>query len=591
LQKKTAGPVDVRICTRRDCDTRAVGSWCELGGFSVVGAARQWGTAAVAVGDDWQVVWGPTSDIRPTDSLPDALRKDDLVAVFDYSSQPYRLPLRLAERKTRIGVEPEYVMSVERDRVRLDGKLVYSIRGARATSLELSMPGWELDDVGPDASIAVAGVSRGSRGVTLPLTRPTVGTVEVRIRAHLPLAAGTKSFSAALPRPRADSQRPAMLAVVAADEVELTPLTDRIAGLARRRDVPPMKLAAVQQPPLYYRGTGEEAVFAAEIHPRKPDPEPANMQRENNNVVLIERAWIQTWLTAVGRQDRAVFQLVGRRDSLEVRLPAGAPAYRATVQVDGAPVEPRVIGEDRLSIPLSGQEQSRRTLELRYSFPGARPPRGRMILQGPSFSPDAWVQRAYWQLVLPADEHLLAASGAWSDENVWSWRGCCWRRVPPMDQADLEKWSGAAARAVLAEQANCYLFSSFGSLEPLEPRTTGRTWLVLWASGMTLLVGLVLIHVPVCRGPTALLVAAVALIVAGAVAPGAMLLLAQAGCLGIMLALLTGALQLGTARRGVIARRPMSGAASASRLLKTPTPPSTTSHPAQTPTTTENAVP
>jgi hypothetical protein len=589
LPKMTAGPIDARICSRRECDTRLNGGWCELGGFSVVGAARQWGAVAVAAGDDWQVVWGPTSDIRPLDALPDMLRKDDVVAGFEYAGQPYQLSARLAARKTRLSVEPEYVLSVERDRVRLDGKLAYAIRGARASALELSMPGWELDDVGPDATVAVAGVSRGPRGVTLPLTRPMTGAVEVRIRAHLPLAADAKSFSAVLPRPCADSVRPALLAVAAADDVELTPLSEKISGLQRRRDVPPPKLAAGQQPPLYYRATGEEVVYAAELRPRQSTPPPAKDERDN--VVLVERAWIQTWLTTVGRQDRAVFQLTADRDSLDVCLPAGAAAYRAAVQIDGAAVEPRVTSENQLSIPLGARGQPRRlTVELRYPFPGQRPQRGAMTLECPRFLPDVWTQRAFWQLVMPANEHLLTVGEEWSDENSWQWRGFFAQRQPAMDQEELEKWSGATARADLPERTNRYLFSSFGPLERLKTHTVGRTWLVFWASGAILLMGLTMINVPLCRGPAAWVIALVAISAAASLSPDKMLLLSQAGCLGLALVLLTWLFQVAARRRSIGLRRSLGGFSS-SRLQKLSASPSTKSLPPRPPAQTETAAP
>ena len=131
LPKKTAGPVEVRLACRRDYDPLKSQSWCELAGFEVVGAARQWGTAAVAAGGDWQVLWGTSSDARQTDQLPDSLRKEDVVAGFEYAAQPYSLTARLVPRKTRVSVDPKYVLLVDRDEVRLEGKLTYTIRGAK----------------------------------------------------------------------------------------------------------------------------------------------------------------------------------------------------------------------------------------------------------------------------------------------------------------------------------------------------------------------------------------------------------------------------------------------------------------------------
>ena len=62
LSKKTSGPIEVRLACRRDYDPAKSEAWCELAGFEVVGAARQWGSIAVAAGGKWQVLWGPSSD-------------------------------------------------------------------------------------------------------------------------------------------------------------------------------------------------------------------------------------------------------------------------------------------------------------------------------------------------------------------------------------------------------------------------------------------------------------------------------------------------------------------------------------------------
>ena len=89
LPKATSGPVEVRLACCRDYDPAKDASWCELAGFEVMGAAREWGVAAVTTGDDWQILWGTSSDVRQTDQLPEALRKQDLVGLW-YSTNPIR---------------------------------------------------------------------------------------------------------------------------------------------------------------------------------------------------------------------------------------------------------------------------------------------------------------------------------------------------------------------------------------------------------------------------------------------------------------------------------------------------------------------
>ena len=202
LPKATTGPVEVRLACRRDYDPLKDQSSCELAGFEVVGAARQWGVTAVSTGDDWQVLWGTTSDVRQTDQLPEALRKPDVVAAYEYANQPYSLTARLAPRKTRVSVDPTYVLMVDRDVVRLEGTLKYVVRGAKIATLDVAMAGWELDEIGPDNLVVPDAVTPHGGETNIPLVQPSSGTLELQFRAHRAIEAGAKSLSVTLPHPR-----------------------------------------------------------------------------------------------------------------------------------------------------------------------------------------------------------------------------------------------------------------------------------------------------------------------------------------------------------------------------------------------------
>ena len=70
-----------------------------------------------------------------------------------------------------------------------------------------------------------------------------------------------------LPRPRADLAAPATVAILPADNVELTPAAKGMIGLTPQQAAPSMDLSADrasrQQEPLYYRADPDKAVFAA----------------------------------------------------------------------------------------------------------------------------------------------------------------------------------------------------------------------------------------------------------------------------------------------------------------------------------------
>jgi hypothetical protein len=266
--------------------------------------------------------------------------------------------------------------------------------------------------------------------------------------------------------------------------------------------------------------------------------------------LFVDRAWIQSWLSNSARQDRAVFQIVTRRKEVQATLPTGAAVRQVSVLLDGQKVEYGLLADDRLSIPLSTEgEQRRYVLEMRYYFPDARAPRGALSLEFPRLGSDVWTRRLYWQLVLPPNEHVIVKPAGFNSEHFWGWHGYFWGRQPLLDQAQLESWVGVAPSGALPESSSVYLFSTLGNVDRGELRTAGRSWIVLFASGAALLVGLLLIYVPLARHPAVLLVWALALLGAGVIAPEPTLLFAQAASLGLVLALVAGLLDRTVARR------------------------------------------
>jgi hypothetical protein len=723
LQKKTVGPVEVRLSARRNIGQEQSPEGSDLAGFEVVGAARQWGTIAVAAANNWQVVFGAHQGVRRVDVFPDSLRNPDIVAGFEYSAFPYTLIVRLAPRKTRINVEPEYVLLVERDHVQLEAKLTYFIRGAKVNVLYLAMPDWELDEVGPENLVAVDGIDRKENGLAaIPLQQPSSGQVELRLRAHKFLAKPVHSFSASLPLPQVLSSGPAVVAVVPADNVELTPDAKAIQGLIRQQIAPPMKLPERQQEPLFYRSEGKTAVFAAEMrvhslrvtaeavnyvhleeesarveqkfalsiayeaidhvlldvpgvlaqgksmeiqHGGKPllakilpesetasvpagimrmrvnlpeasigscdltvrytTPLPPltsssprtcsvplvmpadceltgnnlyltaapkikivghdaawkstekgfgrnglqtrlqlqtlqrqnslnlNMQREElggSNTAVVERAWIQTWLTSSARQDRAIYQFTTNQKELVFQLPKETAADQVLVMLDGQRVAAESLGENRFSLELVGDAEIHRyLLELRYNFSGRRPPRGLLSLDFPRLGDNLWIRRMYWQLVLPQNEHVIANPAGFVGEYRWNWSGYYWGREPLLDQAQLENWIGTAQHAVLPEGVNTYLYGILGNVDHAEVCTANRSLFVLTASGAALILGLLLIYVPLVRHPLSLLVMTLVLLSLTMIYPESTALFAQASGLGLALTLMAGFLERSMARR------------------------------------------
>ncbi len=714
--RKVSGPVEVRLATRQTYEAAPAGGWFELAGFEVVEAGRQWGHFAISVVGDLHVVWGPDKGVRQVDELPEPLRRENLLAGFEYFTQPFSLTARVVSRKTRLSVEPEYVFLVEPDQVRLKAKLKYTVRGAKTSALDVILPDWTLDEVGPDNLVAVDAVATGPKGtVSIPLTTPSIGPLEIDLRAHKRLEPGAKSVSFAMPQPQNGSVSPAAVVVLPADNVELSTDSKATIGLIRQQNAPPMSLPERQQAPWFYRAESPKAVFAAAVtthsqsvgvdvasevqivgqkalveekisyavayqpldkvslqvprsllgsdkieisidgqplslsepadaadKPGEPGPvlrrlllpsprigtcelvvrypialekllpeagisasvplvmpldgkltsnralvtanagvrvqllegpwtvvdpsvpelehrqgqQLAATQRSDRVVLgihledrdalgatIVERAWIQTVFLDGGRQDRAVLRFTSDQRELSLAVPAGIDPGKVEVWLDRQRVEGTPAG-GKLTIELpEGFSQGSHWLEASYRFPAGPAGRGWLSLELPHLGRDVWVRRLYWQLVLPRNEHVIASPAGMLPEFTWGWNGSFFGRNPSFEQPMLEVWSGGQHRTPVPFATSRYVYSSLQPVERCELRTANRTWIVLFASGLVLIGGLVLIYVPATRHPAALLLAAIVLGSLAVLYPEPTLLAAQAASLGLAAAFLAALLQ------------------------------------------------
>ncbi|MBN2473677.1 MAG: hypothetical protein JXB62_03640 [Pirellulales bacterium] len=733
--KADTEPITVRLMTRRPHTVSEPQGWFEVAGFEVVEAVRQSGHVALVAMDETLVRWreGRGFEQVETDQLPNPLRPENLVAGFEYFhvAQPSSLTVRLVPRLTRVNVEPVYKLLVEPEQVRLEAGLKYTVRGGKASQIDVGLPEqWQLDAVGPENLAEVDAVAViDSNLLSIPLSQPSTGQIELWFQAHWPIPPNTKSISLPLPQPLVDAPCPATVVVVPNDNVELIPSQEAMEGLTLQQVDPQLQLPPRQQAPRCYRSETGKACFAADFllraqkiavevtsrisideqtagveqelaytiahlptdhflvdlplslaesnqltfqragqalaHTRPSDdgsataagtvrfrvalPEacigpcvlvvryplsvptpgtktptplsvplimPGDGELTGNTVqvhaaagldvsapagawtvaqprapragpsrglelttgqrtervelavrlaggaqgeaTVVERAWVQTWLTHSSRQDRAVFRFSTNSTQLELTIPAGTAADHLQMLLDGQRITERAAGQNRWIIALAGDSSVRQhVLELDYYFPGRRPGPGHLSIELPHLGDDVWVRRFYWQLILPQNEHVVVTPEGFISEFTWGWDGYFWGRKPLLGQSDLETWAGVSNRNAAADGiirtshqgANHYLFGGLGSLARLELRTAGRTWIVLFASGAALVAGFLLIYVPLTRHPGTLFAAAVGLLCAGLLYPEPALLVSQAASLGLALALLAGLLERSVARR------------------------------------------
>lgn len=273
LAEKTLGPVTIRLATRQPHGQDNSGQLIELCGFEVEDASRQWGHIALTVADDIHVSWNRQYRVNQIDDLPDDLRQENVAAGFAYSSQPCSLQAWVVPRKTRLSVEPEHIVFVDGNDLRLESTLNYMVRGKKAFLLEVDLADWELDEVGPATNVAVDGLDVDKNNtLRIPLLRRSSGKFAITLKTHRRLPGETKDLKLHLPSPRNATQSAAAVVIQPADNIELIPNEDSNVELTRQQATSVKNLpAGYQQRPLFYRGDAAKAVFSAErsIHPRK----------------------------------------------------------------------------------------------------------------------------------------------------------------------------------------------------------------------------------------------------------------------------------------------------------------------------------
>ena len=261
LAEETVGPLDLRLVTERPYNVGQQDEMLELSGFEVPGAVRQWGHIAVQVVGDWQVIWGPQRNVRQIDELPDNLRRENPGGRFRVLR-----PAIFADGPGRSAED------ADQRRAGIPG-VGRRASDAIASQMEIQRPRGETADpanrtprlgdrrqsappglVNPDAALETDGPV-----CSIPLAQPAAGQFEMTLRAHQAMAGAESELSFEVPRPHADTVSQAIVAVLPADNVELSPRAESMVGLV------PQSLQAAHQAA---RATARPAVLSHRGRPR-----------------------------------------------------------------------------------------------------------------------------------------------------------------------------------------------------------------------------------------------------------------------------------------------------------------------------------
>ncbi|MBR4833947.1 MAG: hypothetical protein IKU86_06415, partial [Thermoguttaceae bacterium] len=270
--------------------------------------------------------------------------------------------------------------------------------------------------------------------------------------------------------------------------------------------------------------------------------------KDNLGAAIVDRAWLQTWVSGSTRVDRAAYRISGARDRLEIRLPDGVRQDRVAVSLDGVPFSNVADAQTglfsdagTLVVPIPESARDREfVLELSYVAEGTGLDASRWRVQFPRFVDDSiWTRRSYWQILTPRDRHVVVDPSNWTPEHVLRRDGFLgsYRRVASISQSELCAWIGVPEREPLPLEINSYLFGGFGQPESSRLLVADRALLVLLGSGAALAIGLGLLYFPFVRSRSALFALALTTTALVSLRPYLAFLFLQTTVFGVLLTL------------------------------------------------------
>jgi hypothetical protein len=430
-------------------------------------------------------------------------------------------------KELRFAFPPNYIIDLDE----LEITLLETSAVDDADSLPHETPlNFMSTDFAPERLLTVV---TGQLRVALP--QPRLGKFEVRIRYEAPRPE-TNDEHAAFEVPlfqQLDGVVGSQIASVRAPQTLMATLAESAAWKAldsRTASPTPRKDDAADQYDVY-EADGEAATLPLLL--RAVDP---NLPSSTT----VERVWLQTWISGDVRQDRAAFQYRTTASQTTIELPPQVPPDEVEVLVDGRPAQLVSRGAGRLVVRPERKQKARdgephlETVELRYRQAAPRGLIRRHRLTPPQIVGTTALSDVYWQIVLPADRHVVKSPERMPSASQWQWLGSFWGHRPRLGQADLEKWCGASPQLAPVAADNAYLFTGLAPVSTIDVVTAPRWLIVLLASSGALAMVLVGIYTPVARRGWA--VVGLALLIAGTAIsyPVPAFLLGQASVLGLV---------------------------------------------------------
>ncbi|QEG40226.1 hypothetical protein [Roseimaritima ulvae] len=245
--------------------------------------------------------------------------------------------------------------------------------------------------------------------------------------------------------------------------------------------------------------------------------------------LVMSRVVLTTQCGRGSRSERLLATVSGS-GNLRIGLPRELNNLAVVLKVDDE-LQARIANTDgALNIPLSA-DRAQHIVDLQIWFTHESSSLGSRLR--PTIGLPVGVGQVYWNVILPADQHIVWASPTLGRSMSWEFDRWRMRRVPSQSEATLSSWAGGTMQEQVAI-GNRYLF--IGS-DATSFRTVSFGRAVIWGivGGVVLLISTLLVSVRQIRHPLSVVVAAVALCGLTLLAPDAAVLVGQLTLLAMSL--------------------------------------------------------
>jgi hypothetical protein len=381
-----------------------------LQGFRVLGIPRQEGVVALKLPTGSSFVPLTAEGLVRID--PIRIAGDDATASYRFFRQPFQLKFESQRQPARLIVEPTYVVLVNPEVAILTGSLDFQVRGPKPEAVEIFLGDWVLDSVSPGDLATIESHGTAESPARLNLEGSTSNSFSLQLSMHRPLAADATEVSFATPRAVASQVTPAVLSVISAENVRLTPLTAEMRGLVA--EARPAAIAATtSSPALHYRELGSKVeplrfVAEMEVRRRQVAVEVDGVATPSGDVCSLE----QRLALHVDYEPLEVLTLVAPLDHIQgLRvLQNGRPQ---TLQPESLAVEAAEHAREQrwrvtLPKPILGDDE----LVLRYQVQLPASKTGRLPLVLPVADAQCGITRQQFRLATNSDDEWKLNSAA-----------------------------------------------------------------------------------------------------------------------------------------------------------------------------------